>query len=90
MRITLTFAALAIALASVAMLTSFVSAFRYNYIFATIFICEIFAIVCLIPLIRLGGRWSYIVTIVAIVILYTILDVCLRWFFGVRVLDIFR
>lgn len=87
---TLTFAILAIILASVAVIASFVSAPSYSYIFATIFICEIFAIACLVPLIRLGKRWNYVVTAIVIVILYTVSDVCLRIFFGVRVLDIVR
>jgi len=86
----LIFAILAIVLTCVSLLLDNVSALRYDYIFAIIFICNIWSALCLIPLIRLGGWWNYVSIIVTIVILYTILDIYLRWFFHVNVFYIFR
>jgi len=79
-----------IVLASVALLFNFVSAASYDYVFAIILICDICSALCLIPLIKLGLRWNYVVITVATVIIYTALDIGLRHFFGVRVFDIFR
>jgi hypothetical protein len=79
-----------IVLASLALLFNFVSATRYDYVFAIILVCDTCSALCLIPLIKLGLRWNYVVITVATVIVYTVLDIGFRHFFGVRVFDIFR
>jgi hypothetical protein len=76
--------------ASAALFFNFVAALRYDYVFAIIFICDICAALCLIPLIRLGLRCNYVVITVTLVILYTAIDIYLRHFWGVRFFDIFR
>ena len=81
---------LAIATTLVALVASFISAPRYGYLFATILVCDLVAVGCFIPLIRLGGGWKLIVLGLSILVLYTAIDIMLRWTLGVRVLDILR
>lgn len=83
-------AILAIVLICLSLLLDNVSALRYDYIYAYIIVCNICSALCLIPLIRFGGRWNFVLILVTIVALYTFADIFLRWFFHINLFYIFR
>lgn len=76
--------------ALIGLVASFISAPTYGHLFGIVIICDLIALVCLCCLLRQGRRWTVIVLLPGVLVLYTITDVVLRILCGTRVLDILR
>ena len=76
--------------ALIGLVAGLISAQKYGYLFTIIIVFDLIALGCFGYLFRLGGAWTLYVLIPGLVVIYTLTDVCLRIFWGVRILDYLR